>query len=79
MLSLISLQESQKNGDPTESVAKLTPYLTAHMLSVILTGINRVVIGMASVVPLFGLQIIVLVKIVRTTNYSKTGMNQMEH
>ena len=79
MLSLISLQESQKSGDPTESVAILTPYLTVHLPNVIPTEINRVAVVVASVVPLVLQQRFVLVKIVRTTNCSRTGMNQMEH
>ena len=49
-LSAIFSQDSQKSGDPTESVAKLTPYLTVHLLSVILTEIYRVVVMMEAVV-----------------------------
>ena len=43
-----------RSGDTTGSVVVTTPYLTVHLVSVILTGINRVVvrIGMESVITL---------------------------
>ena len=41
-----------RSGDMTEGVVVNTSYLTVHLVSVILTGINRVVVvvGMESVV-----------------------------
>ena len=69
-------QEVQKNGDTTGIVVVTTLYQTVHLVSVILTVINSVVIGMENVATLKN---IVPVKTVQTTNYSKTGMNQMEH
>ena len=72
-------QEVHRSGDMTESVVNTFPYLTVHTLSVILTGINRVVIvrGMESVVTL---QDIVLVEAVQTTHvYTETGKNQEVH
>ena len=51
------------SGDTTGSVVVTTAYMTVHLVSVILTGINRVVVvdGMESVVTLLN---IVLVKTV---------------
>ena len=71
-------QMVHRSGDMTEGVVVTTPYLTVHLVSVILTGINRVVVmvGMESVVTLLN---IVLVNTVQTTNYSKSGMNQEVH
>ena len=69
-------QMVQKNGDTTGIVVETTLYQTVHLVSVILTVINSVVIGMENVATLKN---IVPVKTVQTTNYSKTGMNQMEH
>ena len=56
-------QEVHRSGDTTGSVVVGTPYLTVHLVSVILTEINRVaiVIDMEDVVTL---QIIVLVETV---------------
>ena len=39
-----------RSGETTGSVVNTTAYLTVHLVSVILTGINRVVVGMESVV-----------------------------
>ena len=72
-------QEVHRSGDTTESVVITTSYLTAHLLSVILTEISRVVIviGMETVVTQ---QNIVLVGTVQTTHaYPKTGKNLMVH
>ena len=68
-------QMAHRSGDTTGSVVDTTPYLTVHLVSVILTGKNRVVaiIRMDIVVTVHS---IVLVKIVWT---SKTGRNQMVH
>ena len=43
--------EAHKSGDMTGGVVYTSPYLTVHQVSVILTGINRVVMSMENVVP----------------------------
>ena len=60
----------------TESVVVTTPYLTAHLLSVILTGIHRVVVSMDGVVTR---QDIVPVVPVQTTSLQSGGENQEVH
>ena len=69
-------QEVHRSGDTTGGVVVTTAYMTVHLVIVILTGINRVVVigGMESVVTLPN---IVLVMAVQTLSYSKTGKNQM--
>ena len=59
-------------------VVVTTPYLTVHLVSVILTEINRVVIiTVENVVTLGELAIVYLT--VQITSFSKTGGNQMGH
>ena len=66
-------QEVHKSGGVTESVVETSPYLTVHVLSVILTGIIRVVV-VAIWVSVVTLQNIVLVGRVQTTHvYTETG------
>ena len=68
-----------RSGDTIQGVVVTPPYLTVHLVSVILTEINHVVviIGMEIVVEL---QHIALVLPVQTTNvFTKSGMNQMVH
>ena len=65
-----------KNGGTTENAVVTTPYLTVHLLNVILTGRTRVVVEVEYVATK---ENIVLVKIVQTTNFSKNGGNQMGH
>ena len=68
-----------KSGDTTESVVYTSAYLTIHLVSVILTVINRVVaiLGMEGVATQ---QNIVLVTTVQTTHvYTETGKNQEVH
>ena len=67
-------QMVHRDGDTTGSVVVSTAYLTVHLVSVILTGIDRVVVGMESVGTLLN---IVFVIAVQTTSYLKTGKNQM--
>ena len=78
LLGIGGNQEVHRSGDKTRSVVVTTAYLTVHLVSVLLTGINRVavVVGMEGVVTL---QDIAFVKTVQTTKCSETGMNQMEH
>ena len=67
------------SGDTTGGVVVTTTYLTVHLVSVILTGIDRVVVVvfLESVVTLLN---IVLVNTVQTTDvYTENGMNQMVH
>ena len=68
-------QEVQKSGDTTEGVVDTSPYLTVHLLSVILTGINRVVVG-GMVESVVTQQHIVPVVPVQTTHvYTESGKN----
>ena len=71
-------QEVHRSGDMTEGVVDFTPYLTVHPVSVILTGINRVVImsGGESVVTQHN---IVFVVTAQTTSFSSCGKNQEVH
>ena len=74
-----SLQVNFKDGDMTGDAVHDISYLMVHLVSVILTEINRVavVIGMESVVTQ---QHIVLVVPVQTTHvYTESGKNQEVH
>ena len=77
-LSILNLiQRSVDSGDTTGGAVNTISYLTVHLLNVILTGINRVVIVKTErVVTQMN---IVIVTAVLTTSYSKTGMTLMVH
>ena len=73
-------QEVHRSGDMTGGVDITTPYLTVHLLSVILTGINRAVVVVVRMEGVVILQNIVLVSTVLTMHvYTETGKNQEVH
>ena len=44
------IQMEHRSGDTTDSVVVTTPYLTVHLVSVILTGRTRVVVGIVGII-----------------------------